>query len=220
MKLKQHELTEALIERNRFKEDIEQVRNQYEAELLRLKREVEQGKQSIMEISTSKGAEVSGIVSKFTAEQAQLEALVQQKQYESDQLRSKLQDFNFQVERMKASHAEELQVLQESLDQALLVLGSFQNQTQSDIGTRDVKITELEAKHSALLYQMMDNMLATCMTTVNDAVFNFDSPQPGPKCAPELILTLIEKAQHSCAEFSTSFIKLVNVILKTLILDW
>lgn len=115
--------------------------------------------------------------------------------------------------RIKASHQEELDVLQASLDQALIYLGSHQNQTQNDIGVRDIRITELEGRHTTLLNQMMDNMLSTCVTTVNDAIFNFDSPQQGPKSSPEFILTLIEKTQHCCSEFSNSFIKLVNVYI-------
>jgi hypothetical protein len=132
---------------------------------------------------------------------------------ESDQLRSQFQDMQSEIAMMKANHQEKLDVLQTSLDQALIHLGGFQNKTQNDLGVRDVRITELEAKHSTLLNQMMDNMISTCITTVSDAIFNFDSPQAGPKSSPEFILTLIEKTQQSCSEFSSSFIKLVNVTL-------
>jgi hypothetical protein len=212
LKSNQHELTEALIERNRFRDDSATIRNQYESELQRLRREIEQCKLNNLELSNTKGTEVSNIVSRFTNEQQQLELLIQQKQYESDQLRTSFSNIQKQMEMLKSTHFEEISVVQTSLDQALIVLGSFQNQTQNDLGTRDVRITELEAKHNSLLFQMMDNMLFTCITTVKDSIFNFDSPQNGPKCSPEYVLTLIEKTQHACSDFSTSYIKLVNVI--------
>ena len=103
-------------------------------------------------------------------------------------------------------------VLKASLDQALIVLGEHQKESQTGMGQRDVRITELEAKHRELLYQMMDNVLQTCINTVTDGIFHFEAPnEVGPKASPEHLLTLIEKAQQNCNEFSNSFVKLINV---------
>lgn len=96
------------------------------------------------------------------------------------------------------------------MDQALLVLADYQQTSKSGMGERDVRINELEAKHRGLLYQMMDNVLSTCTTTVNEALFNFESPGEGTKSSPEFILTLIEKTQHCCTELGASYTRLVN----------
>ncbi|KAI8903284.1 ANTH domain-containing protein [Gorgonomyces haynaldii] len=208
---KQDELMQVILERNRLQDNTDRIRLQYEQELQRLKLEIEQSKQALTEISSSKGAEVQSLVSRFTAEQAHLESLMQQKLQEISRLQSQISELVAKSEVEKRMHQEEQSVLQASLDQALLVLADYQKETNQGMGQRDVRITELENAHKQLLNQMMDNVLDTCVKQVQDALFVFESPQESSqKPSAQFVLSLIEKAQQSCSEFSNSFVKLVQ----------
>ena len=63
------------MERDKLKLDVERVRNQYEDELNRLRREVEQSKESLMNMSKSKGAEVQSLMQKINSEKNEIENL-------------------------------------------------------------------------------------------------------------------------------------------------
>jgi hypothetical protein len=84
LKTKEDQYSEILIERNRLRGDTDRVRLQYEEELARVRYELDQGKAALSEISSTKGAEVEHIVSRFTAEQQQLENIIQVFTYNKD----------------------------------------------------------------------------------------------------------------------------------------
>jgi huntingtin-interacting protein 1-related protein len=101
--------------------------------------------------------------------------------------------------------------LQASLDQALEILRQHQEQSESGMMTRDERIGQLETKHQHLLYQMMDNVLDTCITTVSDQIFQLDGPDESKSTvAPEFVMLLIEKTNQKCSDLSSSLVKLVN----------
>lgn len=67
-------MTELLIERDRFKNEAERLRNQYAEEMARLRKDLKDAQDSVADMSHSKGAEVAAMVSRFNAEKAQLES--------------------------------------------------------------------------------------------------------------------------------------------------
>ncbi|EGF78054.1 hypothetical protein BATDEDRAFT_20599 [Batrachochytrium dendrobatidis JAM81] len=212
LKAKSNELTEVVIERNRLKGDTDRIRVQYEEEISRLRREIQENKAALTDISLSKGAEVQSLVARFTAEQTQLENIIRAKQLEAEEMRQRLDDLLVTVERNKMANEEEVSVLQAGLDQALLVLSQHQQQSQQGLLTRDDEIGKLRNEHRMLLYQMMDNVLQTCSTTVMESVYELESAahEGNQSATAEYVLTLIEKAQQNCGEFCVSFVRLVN----------
>ena len=212
LKAKSNELTEALVARNRLKDESSRIRLQYEEELERLRGEISESKSALNDMSSSKGAEVQSLVNRFTTEQTRLEDVIRSKQRETEEMRGRLDNFIQTLEATKLAHQEEVSVLQASLDQALLVLSQQQKNNQEGIGSRDDEISRLRNEHRKLLYQMMDNVLQTCINTVMESVFEFDSTahEGNSTAAPEYVLSLIEKAQQNCSDFSSSFVKLIN----------
>ncbi len=84
--------------------------------------------------------------------------------------------------------------------------------------TRDERIAILEEKHRLLLFQMMDNVLETCITTVQDGLYQLESPEDvRSSISASFVLVLVEKASQKCTDFSSSLVKLVNVGLVDLI---
>lgn len=127
LKNKSSELTEVLVERNRLKGDADRIRLQYEGDLSRLRTELDATKNSLTELSKSRGDEVQSLVQRFTSEQQRLEQLLSDKQYEIQSITHQLGDVITAFEQAKNEAEEERQVLQAGLDQALELLKQHQS---------------------------------------------------------------------------------------------
>ena len=60
---------------------------------------------------------------------------------------------------------------------------------------------------------LLDHVLQSCSTNITESIFELDSSAHAGNvtASPEYVLSLVEKAQHTCGEFAASFVKLVNV---------
>ena len=65
-----------MVERDRLKASTDEIRLQYEEQLAHLRKEIDDNKASLNEISKSKGTEIQSLISKFTSQQNQLEDIV------------------------------------------------------------------------------------------------------------------------------------------------
>lgn len=74
---KNAEYTDLLIERNRLKGEADRIRQSYEGDLARVKQELESSNAAMRDISSTRGQEVQSLVARFTADQHQLEALIE-----------------------------------------------------------------------------------------------------------------------------------------------
>ena len=70
-------MTDLLVQRDRFRNEAERLRNQHAEEVSQLKRELRDAQASLADMSNSKGAEVAGLVSKFNNEKMEFENLLQ-----------------------------------------------------------------------------------------------------------------------------------------------
>lgn len=68
-----NENSDILIERNRLRDEVGRIKSQYEDELNRVRRELDDSSVSLSNMAKSKGGEVNLIVQKFNAERATLE---------------------------------------------------------------------------------------------------------------------------------------------------
>ena len=76
MKLKSNELVDALVERDRLRVEADRIREQSSDELARLRRELADTKDSLVDMSKNKGSEVSMMLAKFNAEKTDLENII------------------------------------------------------------------------------------------------------------------------------------------------
>ena len=72
-KMKSDEMTDLLVERDRFRNEAERLRNQHAEEIGQLRKELRDAQSSLSDISNSKGAEVAGLVSRFNNEKVAFE---------------------------------------------------------------------------------------------------------------------------------------------------
>ena len=66
-------MTDLLVQRDRFKNEADRLRNQYEEQVSQLRRELRDAQSSLSEMSSSKGAEVSLLLSRFNNEKLEFE---------------------------------------------------------------------------------------------------------------------------------------------------
>ncbi|KAJ3054666.1 sla2 Src-like adaptor 2 [Rhizophlyctis rosea] len=215
MRTKSNEVTELLIERDRLKGEVDRVRHQYEDELARLRREAQDAKDSLLDVSRSKGAEVEAVVKRFDAEREELENIARGKQNQIDDLQRRLESALADVQRVKASQAEDSEVLQAGLDQTLLALAQQQKSAQEAQMEKELlaeQLLKLRGEHIHQLNAMMDNILLSCILTVDEAIYELDSPANlgNQTASPEYVLSLLEKTQAQCIDFGNSFVKLVQ----------
>lgn len=70
-------MTDLLVQRDRFRNEAERLRNQHAEEVAHIKKELKEAQSSLSEMSSSKGAEVAGLVSRFNNERIGFENSLQ-----------------------------------------------------------------------------------------------------------------------------------------------
>ncbi len=70
-------MTDLLVQRDRFRNESERLRNQHAEEISQLRKDLRDAQASLSDISNSKGAEVAGLVSRFNNEKKEFENSLQ-----------------------------------------------------------------------------------------------------------------------------------------------
>jgi huntingtin-interacting protein 1-related protein len=68
-------MTDVMIERDRLKTEAERIRGASEEEMARLRKDLQDTKDSLVDMSKNKGSEISGIIARYNAEKEELERL-------------------------------------------------------------------------------------------------------------------------------------------------
>ncbi|KAJ3008497.1 sla2 Src-like adaptor 2 [Thoreauomyces humboldtii] len=215
LKAKSAEMTELLIERDRLKGAVDRVRAQHDDEMARLRRDLADAKASLSDLSHHSGTEIQNIIERFEQERQELERLNKAKEAELDEMRRKLDDVTADLQRAKAGQEDDTAVLTAGLDQTLLALAAQQKAAQDAQRERDEVATRLQslgADHKQQLNSMMDHLLQSCIATVDESIYEMDSPanSGNQTASPEYVLSLLERAQAMCGDFGSSFVKLVQ----------
>lgn len=212
LKAKSNQLTDLLIERDRLKNEADRIRSSTEEELIRLRRDLKDTKDSLIDMSKTKGSEVSSIVSKHNLEMSELERVNQSHQQTIGDLRRRVDQLTGEVQRLRLSKDEESSVLQSGLDQTLLALAQLQKSQQDTEASLLSQIEKIRAEHLLQLNRMMDNILQTCITKVDGAVLDLDDEtnEGNVTASPEYVQTLLEKTVGQAGDFAASFIKMLE----------
>ncbi|KAI8921078.1 ANTH domain-containing protein [Powellomyces hirtus] len=208
-------LTKNTICRRKYEDQIKRVRSQYDEEMGRLRHELQDAKASLSDLSNSKGAEMQNILGRFESEKRELEDLVRSKQQELDSMRKELDQKSADLQRARSAQDEDAAVLTAGLDQTLLALAAQQKLAQDAQKGWDDAVAQLNGLRSDHLRQLnsnMDNLLQSCIATVDEAIYKIESPanMGNQTASPEYVLSLLERAQGMCSEFGISFVKLVQ----------
>ncbi|KAH8099269.1 cytoskeleton assembly control protein [Cristinia sonorae] len=207
LKSKNLELADMIRERDRARFDLDRQKSSHKDELDRLRREINFANERAEDASRSKSSEVSTVLSKYNRQITELEDSLRAKQIQIDDLLSKLDSAGGDLERLRDEKDAEIAILQEGMDSTIQQLSEAQqNQGIADEAT-NAQIDTLILDNRKKLNAIIDSILQACVTKVDEAIYELESPaQAGNmNSTPEYTLSMIEKAVNNATEFATIF---------------
>ncbi|TFK56684.1 cytoskeleton assembly control protein [Heliocybe sulcata] len=207
IKAKNLELADMIRERDRARFDLDRQKGSHKDEMDRLRRELNFANERAEDASRSKSSEVSSVLGKYNRQLSELEDSLRAKQIQIDDLLTRLQNADQDMERLREEKDQEIAILQESMDSTIQQLADVQ-QTQgiADEAT-NAQIDTLILDNRKKLNQIIDSILQACMQKVDEAIYELESPtQAGNlNSTPEYTLSMIEKGINNATEFAIVF---------------
>lgn len=194
LKAKNVELAGLIRERDRARLDLEKVKGGKDSEIDKLELQI---RDLTLKLDDSERSQSSNLSSIFTQHKKEIESL-------KSQLDQQSRSFNPDMERQLREKEEELEIVQQTMDDALQELARVQQENDSAI---DEQIDEVLTDHLHKLTSLVDAILQSGIKRIQDAVYELDSPmQAGNQnSSPEYLLSVIEKASSSATDFANSF---------------
>ncbi|KAF9214892.1 sla2 Src-like adaptor 2 [Podila verticillata] len=212
IKDKNLQMADMVRERDRAKNELLRWQNTQNDEIARLKRDLEMANGRVEDLGRSKSSEVGSMVAKFNKEKQDLEDLANRRQREIDDLMRRVEDQRAQIERMQIENEEEKAVLESGLDETLAELASLQHGQSEQSSTLQARIDSMTRAHKTKMQKILDSILETCISKVEESVFDLESPtQLGNQNAtPEFTLSMIEKAHTASTEFELALLQYLS----------
>ncbi|PFH57501.1 hypothetical protein XA68_14998 [Ophiocordyceps unilateralis] len=207
IKTKNLELANMIRERDRALHDKDRLSGSNKDEVERLKRELRMAQERADNVERSKGNELSTMLAKYNREMSDLEEALRNKSRALEEAQARTRDGNSDLEQLLRDKEEELEVYKTGMDQTLMELSELKL-SQGDTDTAlDGQIDALIMSSLEKITDMMDSVLQSGVSRVDDALYELDSSmQAGNQNAsPSYVLSQIEKASASAMEFATAF---------------
>ncbi|THH33127.1 hypothetical protein EUX98_g1072 [Antrodiella citrinella] len=207
LKSKNLELADMLRERDRARFDLDRQKSSHKEELDRLRREINFANERAEDASRSKSSEVTTVLAKYNRQMSELEDSLRAKQTQIEDLLTKLDNTSGEIERLRDEKDQEIAILQEGMDSTIQQLSETQqNQGITDEAT-NAQIDTLILDNRKKLNTIIDSILQACVTKVDEAIYELESPaQAGNmNSTPEYTLSMIEKAVNNATDFATVF---------------
>ncbi|KAF9432095.1 sla2 Src-like adaptor 2, partial [Entomortierella beljakovae] len=209
IKDKNLQMADMVRERDRAKNELLRWQNTQNDEIARLKRDLEMSNDRVEDLGRSKSSEVGAMVAKFNREKQDLEDLANRRQREIDSLQRQIEDQKMDIERMQIENEEERSVLEKGLDETLLELATVKDDQSESSSVLQERIDAMNATHKRKMLQVFDSILETCISKVEESVYDLEShTQLGNQNAtPEFTLSMIEKAHTASTEFELALLQ-------------
>ncbi|KAG0049943.1 sla2 Src-like adaptor 2 [Gryganskiella cystojenkinii] len=209
IKDKNLQMADMVRERDRAKNELLRWQNTQNDEIARLKRDLEMANGRVEDLGRSKSTEVGAMVAKYNKEKQDLEDLANRRQREIDSLIRQVEDQKAELDRIMLENEEEKAVLESSLDETFQELASLKHgQSETSSGLQQ-RIDEMTSSHKRKMQQILDSILETCISKVEESIYDLESPtQLGNQNAtPEFTLSMIEKAHTASTEFELALLQ-------------
>ncbi|KAF9348500.1 sla2 Src-like adaptor 2 [Mortierella sp. AD094] len=209
IKDKNLQMADMVRERDRAKNELLRWQNTQNDEIARLKRDLEMANGRVEDLGRSKSSEVGAMVAKFNREKQDLEDLANRRQREIDSLLRQVDDQKAEIERMQIENEEEKAVLESGLDETLLELAKLKEGQGEQSSVLQGRLDTMMSAHKRKLQQILDSILETCISKVEESIYNLETPtQLGNQTAtPEFTLSMVEKAQTASTEFELALMQ-------------
>ncbi|KAG6821407.1 hypothetical protein H0H93_014204 [Arthromyces matolae] len=212
LKTKNLELADMLRERDRARFDVDRQKSSHKEEIDRIRRELNFANERAEDSSRSKNSEVSSIMSKYNRQLSELEdtlrgIFIQSKQFQIDDLLSKLDNAAGDLEHLREEKDQEIMILQAGMDSTIQQLSETQQNQGLMDETTNAQIDTLILDNRKKLNDIIDSILHACVQKVDDAIYELESPtQAGNlNSTPEYTLSMVEKANNNATEFATIY---------------
>ncbi|KAG0278445.1 sla2 Src-like adaptor 2 [Linnemannia exigua] len=209
IKDKNLQMADMVRERDRAKNELLRWQNTQNDEIARLKRDLEMANGRVEDLGRSKSSEVGSMVAKFNKEKQDLEDLANRRQREIDSLMRQVEDQKAEIERMQIDNEEEKAVLESGLDETLLELATLRDGQGEKSAVLQERLDMMTSAHKRKMQQILDSILETCISKVEESIYDLESPtQLGNQNAtPEFTLSMIEKAHTASTEFELALLQ-------------
>ncbi|KAJ1975451.1 sla2 Src-like adaptor 2, partial [Dimargaris cristalligena] len=207
MRAKNLELADMIRERDRAQNELTRFRESQEDELDRLRRDLAESNARINELGRNKGAEVESLLSQFSLEKDELNQEISARQRELDELRRQLDILRGEMERERQHKDDEIAVLQAGMDQSIMALAELQNSTRGAESDLERRLNSAQLEHASKLRKILDSVLQTCVSKVDESVFELQSSahQGNQTATPEYALAMVEKVSTASQDFASAF---------------
>lgn len=201
IKAKNIELADLIRERDRARMDLDRLKGGKNNEIERLETELRVLQDKL---DTTERSQSSNLTSIFQNHNRELDELKKQLEAKSSLLLTASPDHVRALEDQLAAKDEELEIMQQTMDDAIKELAESQKENDTAM---DEQIDQLLIDHLGKLTSFVDSILSSGIERIQDALYELDSPmQAGNQNSSlEFLLSIIEKASNSATDFATSF---------------
>lgn len=194
LKSKNVELAGLIRERDRARLELEKLKGGKDNEIDALELQV---RDLTLKLDESERSQSSNLSSVFAQHKKEIEGL-------KSQIDAQSRSFSPDIEKQLREKEEEIEIMQQTMDDALEELVAAQNHNEEAINEQ---IDHVLIDHLSKLTSLVDAILASGIKHVQDALHELESPmQTGNQnSSPEYLLSIIEKASSSATDFANSF---------------
>ncbi|KAJ1912366.1 sla2 Src-like adaptor 2 [Tieghemiomyces parasiticus] len=212
MRAKNLELADMIRERDGAQNELTRFRESQEEELERLRRDLAESNARVNELGRNKGAEVESLLAQFSLEKDELNAELSARQHEMEELRRQLDQLRADADRERRRKEEEIAVLQAGMDQSLMALAELQDSTHGAESDLERRLQSAQLEHASKLRKILDSVLQTCVSKVDESVFELQSSAHlgNQTATPEYALAMVEKAATASQDFMGAFNRHLN----------
>ncbi|CDR41153.1 CYFA0S06e02740g1_1 [Cyberlindnera fabianii] len=194
LKSKNVELAGLIRERDRARLDLEKIKGGKDSEIDKLELQI---RDLTLKLDDSERSQSSNLSSVFASHKREMEDL-------KAKLETQSRALNPDLEQKLKEKEEELEIVQQTMDDALQELARVQGENDEAINEQ---LDAVLIDHLTKLTSLVDAILASGIKRIQDSLYELDSPmQAGNQnSSPEYLLSIIEKAQSSATDFANSF---------------
>lgn len=214
LRLRNAETADALLEKQRLENELKRLQMSHEQQLNDAKNELNNCRQELLTLGSAKGAEVESLIARFNEEKGALETKDRSKQQLVEDLQRQLDKLQNELVKLQSHSKEEAAVLQAGMDQSLMALTSLQATARDTESSLLLQLDKITAENAERLSKILDAVFDACIKVVNDASFDLDTPLVESllpmATAPELALSVVERAVASSEEFKLALIAMAE----------
>jgi DNA repair exonuclease SbcCD ATPase subunit len=194
LKSKNVELAGLIRERDRARLDLEKVKGGKDNDIDKLELQIRDLTLKLDDSERNQSSNLSGI---FAQHKKEIQAL-------ESKLQSQAKSCNPDLEQLLKEKEEELEIVQQTMDDALLELANVQKENDAAI---EEQIDQVLVDHLTKLTSLVDAILLSGIKRIQDSLYELDSPmQAGNQnSSVEYLLSVIEKTSSSATDFANSF---------------